>query len=144
MPPTNPPPLTRSLTTWEKLPQPTPNDYLENPASMDQIFCQLKKVLLLRKFQAFPPKKHFFPGCINLCEICMKFHILSAIFFKKKWIWLTDWLIIRQGSNNIINLINRHEQCCISLLKWYHTVSQVNPFPKKWPCSFLKISKSKI
>ena len=81
-PQTPPPPLTRSLTTWEKLPQPTPNDYLENPASMDQIFCQLKKVLLLRKFQAFPPKKHFFPGCINLYEICMKFHkyFISYLF----------------------------------------------------------------
>ena len=78
----SPPPLTRSLTTWEKLPQPSPNDYLENPASMDQIFCQLKKVLLLRKFQAFPSKKHFFPGCINLYEICMKFHkyFISYLF----------------------------------------------------------------
>ena len=68
-PQTPPPPLTRSLTTWEKLPQPSPNDYLENPASMDQIFCQLKKVLLLRKFQAFPPKNIFFLAV----SICMKF-----------------------------------------------------------------------
>ena len=34
----------------------TPYHYLENPASIVQIFCQLQKAVLLRIFQASPPK----------------------------------------------------------------------------------------
>ena len=34
----------------------TPYHYLENPTSMGQIFCQLKKALLLRICQAFSQK----------------------------------------------------------------------------------------
>ena len=42
--------------TGKNLPSPTPYHYLENPALVEQTFCQLKKVVLLRIFQAFSQK----------------------------------------------------------------------------------------
>ena len=73
-----------------------------------------------KDISGFLPKIRFFPGCITFLSLRnQKFvwnSIIQSVVFEKKWFWLTDWLAdsgLMKGT--IINLINRHEQCCISL-----------------------------
>ena len=71
---------------------------LKNSTSIEQIFCQLQKALLLKMFQAFPKNKtfswlhHLF--ILKNPKICMKFYKSSISCFWEKVVlinWLTGW-----------------------------------------------------
>ena len=93
----------------------------KNSTPMGKTFCQLQKPYFLKLFlknKVFSWRYHFF--ILMKPKMCMKFHKNSFSYFWEKvmgWQWCFSKapFCLKKGSNNINNLLNAHDQCCISL-----------------------------